>query len=108
MEATVNITYFVVCWKYFLGICFVAVTYGKRVRVRKKSKRSNNSDESIIQNRIDLVNNEANATTPTILGSMKKNYFNYRLITSTTATIMEVIVTLLNVGIIHIANGKVY
>ena len=47
-------------------------------RVREKSKQSKNSNESIIQNRIDLVNNEANATTPTILGSMKKNYFNYR------------------------------
>ena len=98
MEAAVNITYFVVCWKHFLGIWFVAVTaaeYGKRVNSQKTQTKA-------------LVNNEANATTPTILGSMKKNYFNYRLITSTTATIMEVIVTLLNVGIIHIANGKVY
>ena len=102
------------CCKYYL-LCGLLETFlGHLVccchgcRVREKSKQSKNSNESIIQNRIDLVNNEANATTPTILGSMKKNYFNYRLITSTTATIMEVIVTLLNVGIIHIANGKVY
>ena len=37
MEAAVNITYFVVCWKYFLGISIAAVTaaeYGKRINVQ--------------------------------------------------------------------------
>lgn len=43
MEAAVNITYFVVCWKHFLGIWFVAVTaaeYGKRVNSQKTQTKA--------------------------------------------------------------------
>ena len=42
------------------------------------------------------------------LEAWKRTTSTIDIITSTTATIMEVLVTLLNVGIIHIANGKVY
>ena len=69
--------YYLVCGllKIFLGN-FYCCCHG--CGTRKKSKRANDSNESIFQNRIDLVNNKANAITPTILESMKKNYLNYR------------------------------
>ena len=68
------------CCKYYLlcGLLKIFIGHFYCYCHGCRPQKKNDSNESIIQNRIDLVNNKSNRIASATLETMKKNYLNYR------------------------------